>query len=170
MLLTVLQVQLCSALFAKMKFLLALLIFVPVVMSGHDGHKVYFTFSAGENAIDVEVRLDQEEFTEELRKHSVCTEEMDQLVCSLNYIKKNLVVSINGNEVDLQFVSTTTIDDTMVLLFGIVLDPAHMRSINIHNTCFAFSSHSTSNIMRFLFNEDVTYKMDRQRVDLYHEF
>ena len=158
------------ALSVKIKTLLIIALLVPVVMFGHDGHTAYYTFSGGDNAIDIEVRIDSAEFSEELRTHSVCPEESSLTVCGLNYIKKNLDVSINGDDVELQYVSSFTDGRYSVVLFGIIVDPIHVRTIAIHNTCFVFSKHATSNIVRFLFAEDVVYKLDQQNVDLYHEF
>lgn len=136
----------------------------------HDGHTAAFTLSAAKNMVELEVNVRSNEFADELDNHSDCDADMDQAVCAVLYLQKHFKVVLNGEEMDLLYISSVENDKNTVYSFGILIDPSKVRSVSIRNTCFIFSEHSTTSIVNFNLASEVSYKMDRTRVEISHRF
>lgn len=136
----------------------------------HAGHQAFYTFTPEDGAVKLEIRVSQADLSNELDSAHDCDVDADQDYCASRYFQSRLKLEVNGNVVPLYFNDLVRVDDQLIITYKALVAMRYVQHVKLTNRAFFTSLHLYENIVRFAFDQDVSYEMSAQRTVIEHTF
>ena len=152
-----------------MKYLLAIVFFLPLYVFAHGGHQAFYVIEKGKSAWTLTVKMETADIETELESKGLKADYMPLGI--EQYLKENLVISINEAVVNRTFNSSYSSRGYTFCSFDMTEVPEELKKIQITNTCFKDYDHSYDNLISIIVDgEEVSFKMDANRTEIIHDF